>query len=86
MNGGELKASVLPSAGSDHWPIKLEWENVGPNLRRPFRFEKFRLLQPNFQEKLKEWCEGIPIIRGTKMYQFQQKLKILKTSIKKWNK
>ena len=44
MNMGELKASVLPSVGSNHWPIKLEWKNVGPNLRRPFCFEKFWLL------------------------------------------
>ena len=43
MNGGELKVSVLPLAGSDHWPIKLEWENVGPNLCRHFHFENFWL-------------------------------------------
>ena len=86
LNGGELKALVLPSAGSDHWPIKIEWENVGSNLRRRFHFEFFWLLQPDFQEKLKEWWEEIPTIRGTQMYQFQQNLKILKSNIKKWKK
>ncbi len=24
--GGELEALVLPTAGSDHWPINLTWE------------------------------------------------------------
>ena len=86
MNEGELKGTVLPSARSYHWPIKLEWKNVGTNLRKPFRFKKLWLLQPDFPEKLKEWWEEIPTIRGTRMYQFQPKLKILKSKIKKWNK
>ena len=77
---------VMPAAGSDHWPISMEWENVEVNPRRPFRFEKFSLLQPDFQEKIKEWWESSPPIRGTRMYQFQHKLKILKGHIKKWNK
>ena len=81
-----MKSYVLPFVGSDHWPIKLEWETAGRNLRRSFILEKFWLLQLEFQEKRKEWWEEIPISRGTKMYQFQQKLKILKSSIKKWNK
>ena len=36
MKGGEMKAPVLPSAGSDHWPISLKWKNVGVNPCRPF--------------------------------------------------
>ena len=40
----------------------------------------------NFHEKLQEWWEDFPPIRGTRMYQFQQKLKLLKYNIKKWNK
>ena len=51
-----------------------------------FHFEKFWLLQADFQEKLKEWWEEMPTIRGTRMYQFQQKLKLLKLKIKNWNK
>ena len=86
MAGGNLKAIVLPVARSNHWPISLEWDNVGVNPRRPFRFEKFWLLQPDFQEKLKGWWESSPPIRGTRMYQFQQNLKHLKDHIKKWNK
>ena len=49
-------------------------------------FEIFWLLQVDFPGKLKEWWEEIPTIKGTQMYQVQQKLKILKTKIKKWNK
>ena len=86
MVGGNLKAVILPAAGLDHWPIRLEWDNGGVNPHRLFRFEKFWLLQPDFQEKLTDWWEISPPIRGTHMYQFHQKLKHLKDCIKKWNK
>ena len=32
MVGGELSVVILPSSGSDHWPISLEWESVGVNI------------------------------------------------------
>ena len=35
---GNLKVVIVPAAGSYHWPISLEWENVGVNPRRPFIF------------------------------------------------
>jgi len=41
MGGGQLSAVVLPSAGSDHWPISLEWTIQTRNPCRPIRFEKF---------------------------------------------
>ena len=65
MVGGELRAVVIPAVGLNHWPIILEWDNVGINPRRPFRFEIFWLLQLNLHEKLREWWEGFPPIRGT---------------------
>ena len=40
MARGDLKLVVMLAAGLDHWPISLEWENVGVNPRRPFRFNK----------------------------------------------
>ena len=86
MVGGDLKAVVMPVVGSNHWPISMEWENVRVKPRRPFRFEKFWPLQPDFHKKLKDWWESSPPIKGTRMYQFQQKLKLLKGHIKKWNK
>ena len=86
MAGGKVRAVVLPSTGSNYWPIILEWENAGVNPCRPFRFEKLWLLQAYFPKKLHEWWEESPPIRGTRMYQFQQKIKLLKNNIKKWNK
>ena len=41
MGGGQLSAVVLPSAGSDHWPIRLDWAIKVENLCRPFRFKNF---------------------------------------------
>ena len=86
MVGGNLRTVVLPADGSDHFTITLEWENAGVHPQKPFWFEKVCLLYPYFQEKLKYWWENSPPIRGTRMYQFQQKLKHLKEHIKKWNK
>ena len=46
--GGLLDAMVLPTAGSDHWPIALSWHSQGQSLHKPFRFEKFWLSHPTF--------------------------------------
>ena len=69
--GGELRAVLLPTTSLDNWPISLEWENVGINPCKPFIFENFWLLQTDFHEKIWEWWEGFPPIKGTRMYQFQ---------------
>eukprot|EP00253_Pinus_taeda_P028043 PITA_28043 len=45
---GDLSASILPLAGSDHWPISLEWSQPGNATRRPFRFETFCMTHPDF--------------------------------------
>jgi len=39
--GGDITASILPLAGSDHWPISLQWTRPGDSIRKPFRFETF---------------------------------------------
>ena len=44
------------------------------------------MLQLEFLENIKKWRAEIPPIKGTIMYQFQQKLKLLKEKLKKWNK
>ena len=69
--GGELRAVLLPTTSLDNWPISLEWENVGINPCKPFIIENFWLLQTDFHEKIWEWWEGFPPIKGTRMYQFQ---------------
>ena len=55
---GEIGATVLPIARSDHWSIYLEWGWLGEFVKRPFRFENFFLLHPNFQGLMKEWWIG----------------------------
>ena len=70
LRNEELFTSILPAAGLDHWRIILQWQVGDTAKRKPFRFEKFWFLQLEFQEKLEEWWEEIPISRGTKMYQF----------------
>ena len=52
---GDVGASVLTSAGSDHWPINLEWGNTGIFIKRPFRFENFWLQHKDIRELMKEW-------------------------------
>ena len=86
MAGGELAAVVLPSSGSDHWSVILDWSIQVENLRRPFRFEKFWLLQPGFSDRMRDWWKEIDPGNGSCMYRFQQKLKSLKGRIKQWNK
>eukprot|EP00253_Pinus_taeda_P010254 PITA_10254 len=82
---GEFTASILPFSGSDHWPIELQWNRPGNNLRRPFRFEEFWLSHPEFDKIVRSsWTNFNPSERS-KMARFQQKLKFLKRAIKQWN-
>jgi hypothetical protein len=77
---------VLPFYGSDHWPICLTWEeNLAPHPK-PFCFEKFWMDHQDFMQNIETWWVENPNLYGTKMYQFQQKLKHIKLKIKKWNK
>jgi len=84
--GGDFAASILPFTGSDHWPISLHWSRPGNNTRRPFRFEAFWLSHPDFHQFVSnEWLSYHPPT-GSKMFQFQKKLKHLKGKIKFWNR
>lgn len=78
--GGEISAMVLPSDGPDHWPIILDWINIGVNPQH--RFEPFWLLHLEFPNLLKSWWKEIRPPNGTVMYHFQQKLKYLKIRLK----
>eukprot|EP00253_Pinus_taeda_P026517 PITA_26517 len=81
-----VEAQILPSLGSDHWPIKLEVDIKVRHGKRPFRFESFWLRDPSFIKKLEEWwCQSTIQSKG-KMRLFQLKLKELKEKIKSWNK
>ena len=82
------EASILPSIGSDHWPIKLEIAMNTQNKKRPFRFESFWLRDLEFISKVKTWWqESKTGVEGrNKMHTFQIRLKDLKGKIKKWNR
>jgi len=53
--GYNVVAEVLPSAGSDHWPISLQWDSEGTPRTTPFRFDKFWLSHPHFKDRIKAW-------------------------------
>ena len=83
---GEIGATVLPTAGSDHWPICLEWGRLGDFIKRPFRFEGFWLTHPDFLSKMKEWWSSFQELEGSRMYVLQQRLKHIKECLNLWNK
>lgn len=84
--GGGLVASVLPSVGSDHWPISLQWDWSSEALRKPFRFEKFWLEHKDFKDLVAQWWKEAIIPEGTNMFFFQKKLLALKIKICEWNR
>ena len=46
---GEIRANMVPIAGSDHWLVFLRWEGAADWLLKPFRFEKFWLEHKDFK-------------------------------------
>eukprot|EP00253_Pinus_taeda_P018479 PITA_18479 len=81
-----IEAKIMPSLGSDHWPIRLEVDIKVNQGKRPFRFESFWLRDPEFIKKVEEWWSQSTIQGKGKMCTFQLKLKELKEKIKNWNK
>jgi len=41
LEGITVESEIIPSGGSDHWPISLQATILGTPKNRPFRFEKF---------------------------------------------
>jgi len=52
LTGGSYEAQILPSVGSDHWPISLTWEGKHQQLTKPFRIEHCWFKDPNFKFKV----------------------------------
>jgi hypothetical protein len=71
---GDFMATILPSSGSDHWPISLLWQSTRGPTYRPFRFEKFLLSHPDFVETVKNWWSSMQITCSPKMYIKKKKL------------
>lgn len=85
LEGVIVESDILPSGGSDHWPISLIATIEGTLRNNPFRFEKFWLNHLDFTQLVeKRWHEPMDI-RGTKMYKLQGKLRYIKNKIKTWN-
>jgi hypothetical protein len=86
LSGLHFIASILPSAGSHHWPIQLEMDlHIFPQ-NNPFRFKILWLYHPSFQDNIRLWWEKVDIATSSPMYKFLQKLRHIKSCIKKWNK
>jgi hypothetical protein len=81
-----VESNILPKVGSDHWPVQLWIDTIATPKIKPFRFEKFWLTHPDFQELAQNWWTNAEIQKGTKMFCFQQKLKHFKQQVHKWNK
>eukprot|EP00253_Pinus_taeda_P033811 PITA_33811 len=81
-----VEAKILPSLGSDHWPIRLEIDIKRIQGKRPFKFEAFWLRDPDFIKKVEVWWGNCTSQGRCRMHTFQLKLKSLKVQIKRWNK
>ena len=81
-----IEVKIMPTVGSDHWPVRLEIDIKNNSGRKPFRFEAFLLRNPLFLQKAEEWWTQSTVQGKGRMHTFQLKLKELKGRIKKWNK
>jgi hypothetical protein len=86
LEGLTWQATVIDTPGSDHWSILLTINISGTPGKKPFRFEKFGLTHPDFQENISLLVEGSDNHKRYSYVQFQQKLKNLKQRLKTWNK
>ena len=74
-----FNSKILAVSKSDHFPLLLnvQWK-VSPQYRTfgsSFKFESMLFRHPCFEALLKQWWTSAPFCRGTKMFQFSQKLK-----------
>lgn len=85
LEGRNLESNILPSGGSDHWPISLVIEVPGSTRNKPFRFEKFWLEHPNFLTLVGKWWAEPLEEEGSKMFNLQKRLRNVKLKLKEWN-
>eukprot|EP00253_Pinus_taeda_P035656 PITA_35656 len=85
LDGRNLESSILPSGGSDHWPISLIIDVPRHPSNKPFRFEKFWIEHPNFLTMVEKWWAEPLAEEGSKMFNLQNRLKHIKLKLKDWN-
>eukprot|EP00253_Pinus_taeda_P033845 PITA_33845 len=86
LDGITIESNILPTGGSNHWPISLTVVVQSTPRNKPFRFEKFWLDHPNFLELVEKWWSEPLEGNGSKMFNLQKKLRIIKEKIKEWNR
>ena len=74
---------VLPRVLSDHYPLLLE-AGVVRRGQSAFKFENMWLKAEGFIDRVKQWWEGYSF-EGSPSFILAQKLKALKSYLKKWN-
>lgn len=79
-----LSASLLPSSGSDHYPVILNIEGEATPRCCPFKFEKMWMQNPDFYDLVARWWSEVNF-QGSKMFCLVNKLKHLKSKLLKWN-
>lgn len=60
----EWESTILPRAGSDHWPIPLHWHSRENSKGTPFHYDKMWLLDPHFKDLIKEWWNHAEVNTG----------------------
>lgn len=80
-----IYSSILPVASSNHFLVRIEFSKPSKPVRNLFKCEKLWFLDPKFLECIKDWWNQ-GRFKGSKMYIFVSKMKMLKEHILKWNK
>jgi hypothetical protein len=73
---------VPPHYEYDHWTILLSWEGKWIPKPNPFRFGKLWVEHSYFIPNIERWWNERTNLYGTKIYQFQERLKNVKMRIK----
>ena len=78
-------AEILPMAGSNHFPVRLEIKEQSKPSRNPFKCEKMWFMDRSFMEQIQDWWQDDQF-EGSRMFFLVSKLKNLKQKIINWNK
>ncbi|XP_059064902.1 uncharacterized protein LOC131856952 [Cryptomeria japonica] len=81
----ELKTTVLPWSGSDHYLMLLELMGEAKQTACPFKFEMMWFTHEYFLPNIHKWWKD-NVFEGSKMYCIVSKLKEVKHKLLDWNK